>query len=341
MEELLVQMTQSRRDFLASTSLAMAVGVLGQRPLHAEAPLETTTVRLPQWIGSAYCWAGPYIAGELLRAEGFTDVRYVEADKNVDSSVWIARGETDFDLNYPPNQVKSIDSGVPIKVLTGLHSGCLELFADDSIHSITDLRGKRVGVSYFGSSAHTWLILMATYVGLDPINDIEWVESGESTPAELFVKGTINAFLAAPPNAQKMRAQNIGHTILDNAVDRPWSEYFCCMVSGSAEYVNRYPVATKRVLRAILKAADICVSDPQWVAQELVDRGFLPRYDYALQTLKEIRYDRWRDYDPEDSLRFYALRMQETGMINSTPQQIIAEGTDWRFLNELKRELKA
>ena len=58
-----------------------------------------------------------------------------------------------------------------------------------------------------------------------------------------------------------------------------------------------YPVATKRVLRAILKAADLCASDPQWVAQQLVDRGFVPQYDYALQTLNEIRYDRWRDFD--------------------------------------------
>ena len=112
------------------------------------------------------------------------------------------------------------------------------------------------------------------------------------------------------------------------------------MISATADYVNRYPVATKRVLRAILKAADLCVSDPQWVAQQLVARGFLPQYDYALQTLNDIRYDRWRDYDPEDSLRFYALRMQETGMIKSSPQKIIADGTDWRFLDELKRELK-
>jgi NitT/TauT family transport system substrate-binding protein len=315
--------------------------MLTRKSLHAEPPLETTTVRLPRWIGGGYCWAGPYIAGELLRAEGFTDVRYVEADRGVDSSEWIARGETDFDLNYPPNQIKSIDAGVPIKVLTGLHSGCLELIANDSIHSITDLRNKRVGVTVFNLSAHTWLILMAAYVGLDPVNDIQWVESKEATPAELFVGGKIDAFLAAPPNAQKMRARKIGHTILDNAVDRPWSQYFCCMISGSADYVNRYPVATKRVLRAILKAADLCASDRQWVARQLVDRGFLPEYDNALQTLKEIRYDRWREYDPEDSLRFYALRMQETGMIKSTPQKIIADGTDWRFLNELKRELKS
>ena len=67
---------------------------------------------------------------------------------------------------------------------------------------------------------------------------------------------------------------------------------------------------------------------------------FRPAYDYALQTLNEIRYDRWRDYDPEDTMRFYALRLQETGMIKSSPQKIIADGTDWRFLDELKRELK-
>jgi NitT/TauT family transport system substrate-binding protein len=332
---------QSRRDFLTILSVTGAAGVLGaRRSLADEGPPETTTVRLPRWLGSGYCWAAEYIAGELMRADGLTDLRYVEADRSVDSSEWIARGETDFDLNYPPNQVKSIDAGVPIKVLTGLHSGCLELIANDSIQSITDLRGKRVGVSVFNTSAHTWLILMASYVGLDPVNEIQWVESGETAPAELFAEGKVDAFLAAPPNAQKMRAQKIGHTILDNAVDRPWSQYFCCMVSGSADYVARYPVATKRVLRAILKAADLCVSDPQWVARQLIDRGFLPQYDYAFQTLKEIRYDRWRDYDPEDSLRFYALRMQETGLIQSSPNKIIAEGTDWRLLNELKRELK-
>jgi NitT/TauT family transport system substrate-binding protein len=99
-------------------------------------------------------------------------------------------------------------------------------------------------------------------------------------------------------------------------------------------------VATKRVLRSILKAADLCVSDPEGVARQMVDRDFETSYDYALQTLKDIRYDRWREFDPEDSLRFYALRMQETGMIKSSPQQIIANGTDWRFLDELKRELK-
>ena len=75
------------------------------------------------------------------------------------------------------------------------------------------------------------------------------------------------------------------------------------------------------------------------MAQLLVDQGYTKRYDYALQALGEIRYDVWREYDPEDTLRFYALRLHEAGMINSSPDKIIAEGADWRFLREVRREL--
>lgn len=328
---------QNRRRVLAGLS-AMAAGLIAPTA-KAEPPPETTTVRLPKWEGGAYCWAGEYMAGELLRAEGFTDVRYAQGDPKVDQSVWIAQGETDFSVNYPPLQVSSIDAGWPIKVLSGLHSGCLELIANERIHSIADLRGMRVGVNSFGNSAHVLLTLMAGYVGLDPVHDIEWVVQ-DGSQAALFTEGKIDAFLGAPPRAQELRNKKIGHVILNTTTDRPWSQYFCCMISATTDYVNRYPIATKRVLRAILKTADLCVSDPEWVAQQMVDRDFVPSYDYALQTLKEIRYDRWREFDPEDSLRFYALRMQETGMIKSSPQEIIAEGTDWRFLNELKRELK-
>ena len=55
---------------------------------------------------------------------------------------------------------------------------------------------------------------------------------------------------------------------------------------------------------------------------------------------KRSRTTKWREYDPEDTIRFYALRLREAGMIKSSPNKIIAEGTDWRFFNELKRELK-
>jgi hypothetical protein len=90
-----------------------------------------------------------------------------------------------------------------------------------------------------------------------------------------------------------------------------------------------------------LKPSTFCVSEPERVAQRIVDAGFTARYDYALQALKEIPYAKWRDYDVEDTVRFYSLRLREAGMIKSALNKIIAEGTDWRFFNELKRELKS
>jgi NitT/TauT family transport system substrate-binding protein len=113
------------------------------------------------------------------------------------------------------------------------------------------------------------------------------------------------------------------------------------MLAANREYATRYPVATKRVIRAVLKAADLCANEPEVAARRLVEGGFVERYDYGLQTLTENPYGAWREYDAEDTMRFYALRMHELGMIKSSPKQIIANGTDWRFLNEVKRELKA
>jgi NitT/TauT family transport system substrate-binding protein len=182
---------------------------------------------------------------------------------------------------------------------------------------------------------------MAAQVGLDPVKDIHWVSDPSIKPIELFVDGKIDAFLGFPPEPQDLRARHIGRVLVDTAVDRPWSQYFCCMLAGSRRYVRDHPIATKRFLRAILKTADLCATEPARAARLLVDGGFTPRYDYALQTLKDNPYDKWREYDAEDTVRFYALRLREAGFIKSTPQKIISENTDWRFLNELKRELKA
>ena len=96
---------------------------------------------------------------------------------------------------------------------------------------------------------------------------------------------------SSPPGPQPLmlHTRKIGHTVVSNALDCPWSQYFCCMVAGNADYVNNHPVATKRVLRAILKSADHCASMPEMAAQNLVDQGFISNYDDALGTLRATR----------------------------------------------------
>src|SRR5690348_15762511 len=168
---------------------------------------------------------------------------------------------------------------------------------------------------------------MAAQVGLDPEKDFRWVIDPKVKPLDLFAEGKIDAFLGFPPEPQELRARHAGHVILDTTVDRPWSQYFCCMLGGNREFVQKHPVATKRVLRAILKATDLCASEPAGMARQMVERGFTDHYDYAVQALSEVPYDRWREYDAEDTIRFYSLRLHEIGMIKSSPQKIIAEGT--------------
>ncbi len=227
-----------------------------------------------------------------------------------------------------------------ITLLGGVHPGCFELFAKRGIDSVVDLKGRNVGVPGLGSGPHLFLASIAAYVGLDPARDINWVVNPEVKPKELFARGEVDAFLGFPPDPQELRRGKVGHVIVNSTVDRPWSQYFCCILSGNSDFVAAHPVATKRVLRAMLKAADLCTSAPALVAERLVADGFASRYDDAFAAISELPYRQWRDYDSTDTVRFYALRLKEIGLINSTPDRIIAEGTDWRFLDELKRELK-
>ena len=329
-----MSIVQTRRRFLTALSATGAAGLVRAPPSRAaEGALETTTVRIEKV--AAICLAPQYVSEELLRAEGFTDIRYVEVPVNTEGPS-MGRGEADFSMSFVAEFIQDIDAGAPIVLVAGVHVGCFELFARQDIHRIGELKGKRVA-----ADDPALLTLMAGQVGLDPGNDFHWVTDPSVNPLELFAQGQIDAFLGFPPHPQELRARHVGHVLVSTAVDRPWSQYFCCMLAGNREYVRDHPVATKRALRAILKAADLCAKEPKRVAQMLVDRGYTTRYDYALQTLSDVPYDQWREYDPEDTVRFYALRLHENGRIKSIPQKIITENTDWRFFNELKRELKA
>jgi NitT/TauT family transport system substrate-binding protein len=324
---------------MTTLSLAGAAGLLDvPRALAADGPLETTSVRFMRT--PSICHAPQFVVEDVLRAEGFTDIRYVEGTSSAEINEAVVSGKVDFNTHFAPQWVSVIDGGGPITVLTGVHVGCFELFGNDSIRSIADLKGKTVGVAALGSSDHLFVSVMAAHIGLDSASDIRWMTSQSPTPAELFAEGKIDACLGLPPVPQELRARNIGHVVVNSAMDRPWSQYFCCMLAGHRDYVQKHPVATKRVVRAILKGADLCASDPTAAARRLVEGGFAARYDYALQTMRDVPYDKWREYDAEDTVRYYALRLHDLGFVKSSPQKIIADGTDWRFFDELKRELK-
>ena len=336
----------SRRRFLGGLTLTGTAGLLGLHPrlVAAVPPPETTRVRVVH--GPAVCEAPSLVAEELLRGEGFTEVQYVMKIGGTPYYKAVASGEGDFLLSFAASILPRMDVDDPLLFLAGVHGGCLEIFGTQRIRSIRDLKGKTVAVVELGSPQYILLASMLAYVGIDPRSEINWVIRPYTEQGRLLAEEQIDAFLAFPPFAQELRAKHIGHVLVDTTTDRPWSQYFCCMVVGNREFVRKHPSATKRALRAILKATDICASEPERVARLIVDKAAgrstppPPNYDYVLQTMREIPYSQWREYDAEDTVRFFALRLHEVGLIKSPPQKIITQGTDWRFFNELKKELK-
>ena len=326
----------TRRDVLRG--VAGAAWLLGSPPGHAsgEPPPETTRIKLIEISG--ICIAPQYVAKDLLHNEGFTDVQYFQAAAGIATAKALAAGSADISLNFVAPNIIQMAAGDPIVLLAGVHVGCFVLFGTERIRALRDLKGKTISVQALGSSQHVFLATMLAYVGLDANKDVTWVTNPSPESMRLLAEGKVDAFLGFPPDPQELRAKKIGHVVIDSGSDRPWSQYFCCMVTANRDFVRKHPVATKRALRGILKAANLCALEPQRAARRIADRGY--NYDYALATLKDIPYDKWREYDAEDTVRFYSLRLHEIGMIKSGPQKILAQGTDWRFLNELKKELK-
>src|SRR5256886_873464 len=180
----MAQMAQNRRRFVATLAAAGAAGLIGGPKSSAQdGRLETTTVRIGKIAG--ICIAPQYVADELLRAEGFTDIRYVATEAGAPAALALGRGEIDFTTNFSPPLIIGIDAGEPITIVAGEHVGCFELFAREGIRSIPELKGRTVGVQAIGSSQYTFMSGMASCVGVDPAKDIRWGTRSLPKPVEL------------------------------------------------------------------------------------------------------------------------------------------------------------
>ncbi|MGH9037383.1 MAG: ABC transporter substrate-binding protein [Acidimicrobiia bacterium] len=303
-----------------------------------DGPLETTSIRLHS-VPNVSCIAAEYMAEPFLYEEGFTDVQYpsfppakvVEAYTN---------GDFDFGVGYAAVLINLVEQGAPVVMLGGVHVGCWQVFGTGDIKSMRDFKGKKVSLVSPEFTDGIFLAMTLSSVGLDLQKDVTMVSYPPSENARILSSGEVDAVVAFPPISKDLRTRGIGTVVLNSLTDPPWSSYYCCSASANSTWMEKHPVAAKRALRAVLKGADVVARDPERAGRLMVDRGYATDFDVTCQILREIPYDIWREFDPVDSLRFYALQLKEAGIINSTPEQIIERGSDFRYLAELKRELK-
>jgi len=324
----------------AAAALLPACGSGAKRGAAIDGPPETTTFRLAKT--PVTCAATQAVASEFLKQEGFTDLQYVELGDPRDTFAKFAAGETDM-IAYPaPVAALRVDAGDPIVILGGVNSGCFQIVGTEAIKSLRDFRGKTILTGFFRSPDYVFLALTLANVGIDIRKDVRVVFGRAEESARLLAAGEVDGITALPPFSHALRTSGIGHVVLDSNKDRPWSQYLWSSPTVHRDFMEKNPVATKRALRALLRAADLVARDPERAARIMLDVGSIDEklYGATLAELREIPHDVWRPYDPVDTLNFYALRLREAGLIKSTPEQVISRSTDFRFFRELKEELR-
>ena len=240
-----------RREFVTGMTAAGAAGLVGLRPesVAAELPPETTTIRLAHQ--ALACLAPMFVAEPLLLAEGFRRVEYVPVPvrrlpvgtRHGFVSMALNSGEIDLGAHDSPAHILSLDAGGSAVLLAGLHAGCYKLLASERIRTVRDLKGKTVAVPSVGR--HAFVASIVSYIGLDPRKDIVWANATVGDSMRLFANGELDAFMGFAPEPEELLARKVGHVLVDTLTDKPWSQYFCCILAGSREFVRKNPVATK------------------------------------------------------------------------------------------------
>jgi len=276
---------QNRRRFLATLTATGLTSLMGAGKSYSQEPPEVRTIRFVHT--PAICVSPQYLAEEMLRLEGFSDVEYVDIPTTRTLTL-LEDGRADMTMGGAPDVVAALDASKRVLPLAGIHAGCYELFVNGAITSVKDLKGRKVVITTEDSIERLFISSMVAYVGVSP-RDIQWVTTNSSAEAmETFVAGKADAFLGFAPQPQELRARKIGRVILDTRQDRPWSQYFCCMLSARRAFVEKYPIATRRALRALLKAVDVCAQEPQKAASFPSAKGYETRTDVALEVLKGL-----------------------------------------------------
>jgi len=296
-------------------------------------PPETTTIRIAHFPCDA-----PIMAAErYLQQEGFTTIQLV-------GPTTVATGRADIAMYFGPMDIAAgLQEGQRMVVLAGLHPGCAEIWAQPGIGSLRDLRGRTIVVrAKTLSDPYAYLAVVLRHAGIDPARDVNFVAQPDANPLTLYLEGKNDAVYVASVGAAALRANpaNKGHIVHDMVMDDPWAKLDCCILVAAQEWYRAHPVATKRALRAIFRAADFQPPDRADVVQLVTDRGLFggPSNYSNVRAAANMVSSNWRDLDIERSIRFFGQLLNDVGLRVSVDDMIRA--VDLRIVRELRAELR-
>ncbi|HEY3856156.1 MAG TPA: ABC transporter substrate-binding protein [Verrucomicrobiae bacterium] len=216
--------------------------------------------------------------------------------------------------------LKPIEQGLDVKFLAGIHRGCLRVqaFTNSGIHTVEDLKGKRIGVQGMGTPPFIFANRVLSQHGIDPSKEVTWKVF---PPAELGLamqKGEIDAVADSEPIGTMLSSSGKYRNVADQATDEPLSEEYCCAVVANGKFLANNPKAAAAATRALLKAAKWVEANPQAAAQLSVDKKYLAsKPEINATAISHLRYEPSVS-GAERAVKTAAVSMKQLGMLNAT-----------------------
>lgn len=189
--------------------------------------------------------------------------------------------------------LKPIEQGLDVRFLAGIHRGCLRVQAGvkTKIHTIEDLKGKRIGVPGMGTPPFVFANRVFGTHGIDAGKDITWKVFPAGELGLAIDKGEVDAVANAEPIGSLLIAEGKVRNIADQIVDEPYASEYCCEVIANGKWVAANPKRAAAATRALLKGAKWVETNPKTAAILAVEKKYLastPELNTA--ALARLRY---------------------------------------------------
>jgi NitT/TauT family transport system substrate-binding protein len=173
--------------------------------------------------------------------------------------------------------LKPIEQGLDVKFTAGIHKGCLRVQAGakGNIHTVQDLRGKRIGVPGMGTPPFIFANRVLGANGIDASKDVSWRVFPAGELGLALDKGEVDAVADSEPIGSLLLADGKVRNIADQAADAPYKDEYCCAVIVNGKYLTANPKGAAAATRALLKGAKWVEANPAAAARLSVEKKYL------------------------------------------------------------------